>query len=93
MGYRINISDIMTDKSYPDAGASLYVILTQNLDEDRIVLDMKGITIVPSLFLNTSIGRLINEKGVSLVKQKIAFCNIPKSQLAFIREYVRLYSA
>lgn len=93
MDYRINVSDIMTGKSYPDAGASLYVILTQNLDKDRIVLDMKGITVVPSMFLNTSIGRLITEKGVSVVKQKIAFCNILTSQMAHIREYVRQYSA
>lgn len=93
MDYRINVSDIMTGKSFPDAGASLYAILTQNLDNDRIVLDMKGITVVPTMFLNTSIGRLITEKGMSVVKQKIAFCNIPKSQLAFIREYVSQYSA
>lgn len=50
MDYRINVSDIMTGKSFPDAGANLYVILTQNLDKDRIVLDMKGITVVLSTY-------------------------------------------
>lgn len=92
MDYRINVSDIMLGKSFPDAGGSLYDILTSNLDKDRIVLDMKGVTVIPSLFLNTSLGRLMNEKGVAVVRQKIAFCNIPASQMAHIREYVRRYA-
>lgn len=91
--YRIKVSEIMQGKNFPDAGDSLYSILADNLDKDRIVLDMEGITLVPSLFLNTSLGRLMSEKGVSIVKQKIAFCNIPTSQIAHIREYVHRYDA
>lgn len=94
MDYRVNISEIMQGVNYPEAGDRLYGVLLDNLDKDaRIVLDFNGITLVPSMFLNTSLGRLIKERGVDVVKRKLGFCNIPMSQMAHIKEYVKRFAA
>ena len=79
-------------RNYPDAGDVLYSVLNDNLDkQDRIILDFKDVTLVPSMFLNTSIGKKIGERGAGIIRQKIAFSNISASQIAHIREYVQRF--
>ncbi len=92
MDYRISVSTIFQGRNYPDAGDVLYSVLNDNLDkQDRIILDFKDVTLVPSMFLNTSIGKIIGERGADIIRQKIAFSNISASQIAHIREYVQRF--
>lgn len=92
MDYRISVSTIFQGRNYPDAGDVLYSVLNDNLDkQDRIILDFKDVTLVPSMFLNTSLGKIIGERGAGIIRQKIAFSNIPASQIAHIREYVQRF--
>ena len=55
--------------------------------EDKIVLDLEGINLLPSMFLNVSIGKLIREKGKSVLA-KISFNNITKTQVKRLQDYV-----
>lgn len=92
MDYRISVSTIFQGRNYPDAGDVLYSVLNDNLDkQDRIILDFKDVTLVPSMFLNTSLGKIIGERGAGIIRQKIAFSNISASQIARIREYVQRF--
>ena len=92
MDYRISVSTIFQGRNYPDAGDLLYSVLNDNLDkQDRIILDFKDVTLVPSMFLNTSLGKIIGERGAGIIRQKIAFSNISASQIAHIREYVQRF--
>ena len=92
MDYRISVSTIFQGRNYPDAGDVLYSVLNDNLDkQDRIILDFKDATLVPSMFLNTSLGKIIGERGAGIIRQKIAFSNISASQIAHIREYVQRF--
>lgn len=92
MDYRISVSTIFQGRNYPDAGDALYSVLNDNLDkQDRIILDFKDVTLVPSMFLNTSLGKIIGERGAGIIRQKIAFSNISASQIAHIREYVQRF--
>lgn len=92
MDYRISVSTIFQGRNYPDAGDVLYSVLNDNLDKhDRIILDFKDVTLVPSMFLNTSLGKIIGERGAGIIRQKIAFSNISASQIAHIREYVQRF--
>lgn len=92
MDYRIYVSTIFQGRNYPDAGDVLYSVLNDNLDkQDRIILDFKDVTLVPSMFLNTSLGKIIGERGAGIIRQKIAFSNISASQIAHIREYVQRF--
>ena len=84
----INISYILKDSDYPTAGAKLYDMIIARYDaEDSITLDLMDVDALPSMFLNTSIGKLITEKGILALK-KIRFTNITKSQAARIKDYV-----
>ena len=79
----------MHGNDYPTAGELLYGIIMKDIDsEDRIVLDMEGVSLIPSMFLNTSLGRIIRERGVPFVKAKLGFANIKASDANRIREYV-----
>lgn len=92
MDYRISVSTIFQGRNYPDAGDVLYSVLNDNLDkQDRIILDFKDVNLVPSMFLNTSLGKIIGERGAGIIRQKIAFSNISASQIAHIREYVQRF--
>ena len=92
MDYRISVSTIFQGRNDPDAGDVLYSVLNDNLDkQDRIILDFKDVTFVPSMFLNTSLGKIIGERGAGIIRQKIAFSNISASQIAHIREYVQRF--
>ncbi len=79
----------MRDNDYPTAGEVLYGMIMKDMDSsDKIVLDMDGVSLIPSMFLNTSLGRIIRERGVAFVKSKLGFSNIKSSDANRIREYV-----
>ncbi len=84
----INISYILKDADYPTAGAKLYDMIIAKYDtEDSITLDLVDVDALPSMFLNTSIGKLISDRGKMALK-KIRFSNISKSQAERIKDYV-----
>lgn len=88
----ILISSMIDGRSYPDAGCMLYDAIVLDADSsDRIILDFNGVSSVPSMFLNVSIGRLISERGVAFIKGKIAFSNITASQVQRIKDYVNRF--
>lgn len=88
----INIQTLLEGKTFPQAGAELYDILVQNMDEPKIVLDMTGVAILPSMFLNMSIGKFIDNYGVNTLRAKISFHKISVSQAQRIKDYVQKYS-
>lgn len=88
MNKRLFLDNFMKDRSYPDAGKALYDAILLCTDCDKIILDFRGISSVPSMFLNVSIGRLISERGAAFIKEKIGFSNITASQVQRIKEYV-----
>lgn len=89
----INIQALLEGKTYPQAGAELYDILVQKMDEPKIVLDMTGVSILPSMFLNMSIGKFIDNYGVDVLRSKISFHKISVSQAQRIKDYVHKYSS
>ena len=88
----INIHTLLEGKTYPQAGSELYDILVQKMDEPKIVLDMTGVTILPSMFLNVSIGKFIDNYGLDTLRSKVSFHKISVSQAQRIKDYVQKYS-
>lgn len=85
----IKLYDVMTGKDFPDAGSSLYDLIKDNLSScDKVVIDLEGVSSLPSMFLNVSIGRFIDEFGLDALKKKISFTKITRSQAERITEYV-----
>ena len=89
----IKVSSIMKGKDYPTAGDSLYQRMVFCLDsEDRVILDMNGVLLIPSMFLNVSIGRLAQERGVEYVKKYVSFSHIKVSDAQRIQQYFKRLS-
>jgi len=89
----ILVFPILRDNDYPTAGNVVYGMIMKSIDSvDKIILDMDGVSLIPSMFLNTSLGRIIRERGVDFVKQKFGFSNIKASDANRIRQYVGRFS-
>ena len=89
----ISVSPVLMENDYPTAGSIIYKMIMRDVDSvDKIVLDMDGVSLIPSMFLNTSLGRIIKERGVDFVKQKFSFSHIKASDANRIREYVGRFS-
>lgn len=85
----IKLQAVMQGRTYPDAGMELFNMLQGILKEEKkIVLDMNGVLSLPSMFLNVSIGRIIEEYGIDVLKQKISFAHIRATEAARIQDYV-----
>ncbi|MBR5984002.1 MAG: STAS-like domain-containing protein [Bacteroidales bacterium] len=91
---RIQLSDIMTsNKILSDAGTMFYKELISALSaSEKVTVDMTGVNSIPSVFLNVSIGRLIDEKGIGALRNNVAFTMITKQQALRLKEYIEKYS-
>ena len=84
----ISVNNIMKNRSYPEAGVALFDAIVANMDSEKIILDMTDVTTMPSMFLNTSLGKFIEVYGVDLLRSKIAFAKITATQASRIKEYI-----
>ena len=90
----IVLKDIMnTTTLLPEAGSKFYSLILSGLENsEKVIVDMSDITALPSVFLNVSIGRLIDEKRMDQLKTKLVFTMITKQQALRLKEYIDKYS-
>lgn len=94
---QIVLSDILMGKSYPDAGTDFCVILRETIQSsDTLQIDMKGVDSLPTMFMNTSFGKIMSEYGVERLKKAMIFRNISKVQIErigkYLKDYVEVYN-
>ncbi len=86
----IKIAELLKHQSYPQAGDTLYLMIVDKINgEDNVVLDMSGVDTLPSMFLNTSIGRYIDDFGFNILREKMTFHNIGAAQAKRIKDYIQ----
>jgi hypothetical protein len=92
---KINIGDALkAHKSYTEAGNVLYEKLKEAISIDgRVTADMTGVSALPSLFVNVSIGRIIDEYDVDVLKRSIIFKNITRKQAERLKDYLTHYTS
>ena len=74
-------------------GIALYCAILNVLDvSDSIILSFTGIDAVSSSFLNSSIGNIIDEKGIDVLKSKIKITHYTPSLANEIKKYITQYS-
>ncbi len=84
----ISLKDILKDRSYTDGGYVLFDIADKAiLNGDMVVIDMEGVSSIPTLFMNTSFGDLIMKYGIDKTKKIFSFNNINRFQLEKIQKY------
>ena len=88
----IILKEILKDKSYTDCGYDLYAIAEKAIDSgDTVSLDMQDVQSIPTLFMNTSFGDLIEKYGIEETKKIFLFKNINKSLIDRIQSYFDKY--
>ena len=86
------IDYIKEHRHYPDAGAALYDEIVNIIDTDeKIVIDAKDAEGIPTLFLNTSIGRLFEDYGYEKLKGRFSFINLSKFESETLKKYISHY--
>lgn len=84
----IKILDVVDDFVTNAGGFALYTSLKQVLDSnDLVVLSFKGVSGTSSSFLNSSIGALVDEYGISVL-QKIKPVDVSVVQAAILKKYI-----
>lgn len=88
----IKIKELISDKSYPEAGNALFAIIDDYIAKDnKVTLDLDGVEALPSMFLNVSLGAIIEKYGVAKMKHNTAFANITHSQIERLKVYIAHY--
>ena len=88
----ISLKDLLKDKTHPEAGAEVFKVAQKAiLNDDKVSIDMEDIVAVPTSFMNTSFGDLINVFGFNETRRVFYFKNIRKTQLERFRKYFNDY--
>jgi hypothetical protein len=85
----IKIKDIVTDTFTNTAGYGLYLALVDRLDNtnDIINLSFDDVSSTSSSFLNSSIGALIEERGMGVLK-RIKPIKVGATQSEVLKKYI-----
>lgn len=83
-----SLIDILRDKNYSKAGNDIFKgSINPIIDGDVIIINMEGVDSVPTTFMNTSFGALMDIFGEEKVKKSFRFRNVLKSQIERFRQY------
>ena len=85
----IMIKDALDGRSFPEAGDYVYSMMLPLADTDEeFVLDLQGVSDLPSLFFNICLKRFVDDRGADFVKRRVRFRNIRKRQAAWLVDYL-----
>jgi len=89
----ILLKNILAEEAFPVAGYHIFKEIKESIiAHDKIIIDMIDVLTVPTMFLNTSFGAIIDEFGTLKLKESIGFKNITKSQVERIQKYLIDYN-
>lgn len=89
----ILLKNILAKEAFPDAGDHIFKEIKESIiSRDKLIIDMIDVLTVPTMFLNTSFGAIIDEFGALKLKESIGFKNITKSQVERLQKYILDYN-
>ena len=89
----IVIKDALDVRSFPEAGDYVYNLMLPFAGTDEeFVLDLQGVSDLPSLFLIMCLKRFVDDRGAEFVKSRVRFKNISKRQAAWLVDYLEKVS-
>ena len=56
--------------------------------DDDFVLDLQGVSNLPSLFFHMCLKCFVDDRGAEFVKSRVRFKNISRSQAAWVVDYL-----
>lgn len=76
----------------PQAGNIFYdKVMDAESRSEKVIVNMENVTSLPSIFLNVSIGRIIDDFGIQWVKDHLSFTRITKAQALRLSDYRSIY--
>lgn len=88
------VNYLKESESFPQSGTRLLTDMETNLmNGNPIEIDLSGVLVLPSMFLNASFGKAIQKYGYNNIRQVIHFYNITKGQAMRISDYFRRYES
>ena len=85
--------ELLQNKDFAAAGNAFYQSIKKAIsNNDTLSVDMEGVTSLPSIFLNASLGRIIDEEGKDRLKQSVGFVKITKQQALRLRDYLQRHN-
>lgn len=76
----------------PQAGNIFYdKVMDAESRSEKVIVNMENVTYLPSIFLNVSIGRIIDDFGIQWVKDHLSFTRITKAQALRLSDYLSIY--
>ena len=89
----IIIKDICKGTFTNADGVALYCAISNVFNvSDVIILSFSGIDAISSSFLNSSIGNIIDDRGIDVLKNKIKITHYTPSLANDIKRYIAQYS-
>lgn len=74
------------------SGEEFYTQLNDALSKnERVIVDMSSTGILPSIILNISIGQIIDEYGVDILRKSVSFVSITRQQALRLSDYISKY--
>jgi STAS-like domain of unknown function (DUF4325) len=90
----IALYQILEQNGYVESGNIVFAEAKDIVLKGEVILiDMSQVESVPTNFLNTFIGALIDLYGIERTKKSLRFSNILKSQVERIRKYFNDYES
>ena len=91
----INLYQIFSETAdLPQAGTVFYTKVKDAFDKsENVTVNMADVTALPSIFLNVSIGKIIEEYGTDRLKTGLSFSKITKAQALRLQEYLTKLSS
>ncbi|MBB4036552.1 hypothetical protein GGR21_002458 [Dysgonomonas hofstadii] len=88
------LHDLLENHNYVQSGNIVFEMAKDAVSRDEIIIiDMTDVESVPTNFLNTSLGALMDMYGVEKTKKSFKFRNILKTQVERIIKYFNDYEA
>ena len=85
----IMINEASYGRPFPEAGDYVYNLILPFADTDEeFVLDLQGVSDLPSLFFNMCLKCFVDDRGEEFVKSRVRLKNISRSQAARVVDYV-----
>lgn len=90
----IILHDLLESHTYVESGSIVFDVAKDVVSRDEIItIDMANVESVPTNFLNTSLGALMDIYGVEKTKKSFRFKNILRTQVERISKYFNDYQS
>lgn len=90
----VKINNIISENTLVQSGNLLFDEINKCMNaNEKLVIDMNGVSSLPSIFMNVSFGQFIDNYGLEKLLSIVQIINITRTQAERISDYFKRYRA